>query len=386
MSLTRLEYGLPFPPGLLGNARLTLSGAVGGFAFNTAGTMDATAEKVTMAGQVYWQGAPTSAKTFGASSKIHFRTGSVTFADASTNLRIGIQDVITASGTVMTPDGTFDVYADIAGNSGTITSADDSVVKSITMTAGSKSIAHGDYVAVVWDMTARAGSDSVVISAISGYGQASHPVVMAYVTAWFLGSTALMPTVILEADDGTLGIIRGGSFASSSGSFDFQASTTPDENGLIFQVPFRCRADCLMVNMSSNSALADGNVNLYSDPLGTPVELASVAFLGEQGSGGTTETPWMFQLSSEVVLEPNTDYCVSVEATGTANVSLGYVVLADAAHRTVLGLNNCRHGTRSNGTGAFTEASTINIPIMAVMISALDNGTGMGNASLNIGL
>ncbi len=382
MTLAAINANLVWPPAFLGSGRIVFNSTVGGLAMAAVGTVDAATEKLAFVGQVFWEGRPGSAKTMGATSKIHFRTGTVTFADAATNLRIGLQDVITASGTLQTPDGTFDVYADVAGNSGTITSADDNVTKSVTLsTSGTKDVAHGDRVAVVFDMTARGGTDSFILLALGGPGSTVSPASLSYAGSWFLGSVNQTPNVMLEASDGTLGILRGGTFVANTGPYSFQASSTPDERGLIFQVPYRCSVDAVMASLATNSALADYSVVLYSTPLGTPSAMATVTMLGEHGPGGGSERPIYVQLASEVTLEPNTDYCVAIQATGTAVVDLGYVSLSGANVRSINGLANSRLGTRSNGSGAFAETTT-EIPLLAVVISALDDGAGSGGGML----
>jgi hypothetical protein len=384
-----------FPSTVLGSTIMTWGGTVGGIQFAVCPGVDAATEKTALMGEVMWVGAPTTAKTMGATSKIWFKTSSITFADASTNLRVGIQDLATTTVTTLQPDGTFDVYADVAGNSGLITSSDDNVTKSITLsTSGSKDISHGDLIAVVFDMTARGGSDTFTLLGWSSSGYRILPVVRGYYSSAWQGMTSAIPIpmVMLEANDGTLGILRyapffptGNGSSAGSATYDFDSATTYDEYGLIFQVPFHCKINGAIISMGTEvSAAADCTLRVYSTPLGTPTEMVAKTLLGEQSIGYTDDRPRIYTFA-ETELVPNTDYCLALEATSTGDINLGYLTLASEAHRTVNGLANCRLGRRANQTGAFGEV-TDSYPLMAVLISAIDNGTGMGAAQMLLGV
>lgn len=388
MALTRIPAPFIFPSAILGNSRIALTSGTGGVAFENIATADAANEKIVAMGHVYWEGAPTSPRTMGSSSKVHFRTYNVTFADAATNVRIGLQDVVGSGGgvAVIQPDGTFDVYADVAGNSGLITSSDDQVVKSITLsTSGSKSVGHGDLIAVAFDMTARGGSDSLILASISGVSglTSALPTVANYVVGW--STSARVPNILLEDDSGNFGLLYGSAYISNVGTYNYSSSSSPDEYGLVFQVPFRCKVGGFAACVSGNNTASDITFRLYSDPLGTPASMASYSRPGDQGAGGTTESLTYFMLASEITLEPNTDYCLAAEAATTTAIDIGYVTLASAAHRGVLGFANCRLGSRSNGSGAFSETTT-EIPLLGVILSAVDDGFGPGRANYLIGL
>jgi hypothetical protein len=370
----------------MSNPVIQLTGSSGGLSISTVATMDAVDEKCAFAGQVFWADRDPSPKTMGSTSKIHFRTGVVTFADAATNVRIGLQDCQTTTVTFLTPDGTFDVYADVAGNSGIISSSDDQALKSVTLsTSGSKSVAHGDTIAVVFDMTARGGTDSLTILGLGGPGALTFPISLSYTTSWFLGSAVGAPWVMLEASDGTLGTFVGGIYIAGINTLSFNSSGTPDEYGLIFQVPFACTMDAVVAIVATNTVSMDYTIKVYSNPLGTPTVITSIARLGEQGNNSTSERPTYFLLPAEVTLQPNTDYCISIEATGSGSMTHGVVELGSADHREINGLTNCRMGSRTNGSGAFSETLT-SVPLIAARICAFDDGTGLGRASLNLGV
>lgn len=385
MTLQAVQGGIFFPSVIIGNPRITWVGTAGGLTQTSTSPIDAATEKIAFMGHARWEGSPAGAKTFGTSSKIHFKTGTVTFADAGTTVRVGIQGVSGDGSGVsgMTPDGAFDVYVDLAGNGGVITSSDDNVYKSVTMSTGSKSITDGDLIAIVFDMTARGGSDSLILAGPTSDGYFTNPGYRLYNGgAWQNFSGAVMPNILLEADDGTFGILRGAMFIigpssqNFSATYSYTSSSSPDEYGLIFQVPFCCKVDALWFSLATSAANADATIALYSDPLGTPTVMASASHYGEYGNNGTDNRPRLVPIT-EQTLAPGTDYCVALVAAGAGSCVLGYTTLASANHRTVQGLANCRRGSRTNATGAFSEMTT-EIPLMGVQISALDDGATAG--------
>lgn len=366
------------------------------YAFTQASlaVMDAATEKIAHIGRLYIDGAPSGAKTL-STGTIQFQTGTCTFADGSTTLDVGIQDVATGAGPIAQPDGTFDVKATLTGGAGITTAA----WNTVTMNSGTKDMSHGDLIAVVWDMTARAGSDSVIVAtenrvlsnALSQLPTTNSFVAGAWQTTITLGA-GRNPNVIIVFDDGTLGWLDLSLPISTSSTEQFQNSTNPDERGLIFQVPWDCKVDALWMHESLASAAADFTMKLYSDPLGTPTLLASDTHLAEISAGGTGASYMSVPTKvagviTEISLTKDTDYLVTVLATGTANVALTTNILNNEAHRAYL--NNgltLKKATRNNSTGAFTaENPAITRYIMGVRICSLDDGAGSGVVAHVIG-
>lgn len=348
----------------------------------TLAVMDAATEKHAHIGVLRINGKPAGAKTL-STGNIQFRTGTCVFANGATTLDIGIQDVATGAGPIAQPDGTFDVKTTLAGGAG-ITSA---AWNTVTMNSGSKNMSDGDLIAVVWDMTARGGADSVIVATENNlYPNQSGglPTTNSFVAGAWQTSNALgasrAPNVLITFDDGTLGWIEFSFPVTSTGTESFQDSTNPDERGLIFQVPWDCKIDMLWVAGSAADANADFTLKLYSDPTGAPVLLASVAHLAEiQGSVGAGG--WYgLRIGADVSLSKNTDYVVTMLATGTANVGIVTNTFANTANRVTV--NNgltLKKATRNNSTGAFTaESPAITRYIMGVRICSFDDGTGNG--------
>ena len=356
---------------------MNVSGSTPCWGLVTIGTMDAAGEKVAQYGHVYIANRPSGAKTLSSSGgKLHVRTGAVTWATAGTTLRVGIQDVATGAGPPIQPDGTFDVYDDLVQGTDSLSSA---TWTTITMSAGSKSITHGDLIALVCDMTARNGSDSVIITGLDT-DKSNVPGSSTFGTAWGYGADTA-PNCIIEFDDGTLGWFDETGFpgATTSTQENWQDSTNPDERGNIFRVPWSCDIDGLhLAPETPASASADAQINLYSDPFGTPTLLASLPLLGEH-EPGTVHYRLAKLLSSVVALQPGRDYALAIKATGTSNISYQIAELANANYRqAIAGIiepTSFGYTTRNGGSGAFAAVTTTKFfPLLGVRICAIDTG------------
>lgn len=368
MTLVAIPQGLMFPPL---NPILAASSA----------TMDAATEKVAHIGHLFIAGRPAAAKTLSTGS-IQFRTSTSVFANGATTLDIGIQDVATSAGPIAQPDGTFDVKTTLTGGAGISSAA----WNTATMTSGSKDMTHGDLIAVVFDMTARGGADSVPITgqnnmySVSG---AEFPVTNVFISSAWQTTLTLgagrTPNVIIVFDDGTLGWLDETVPVSAMHQTDtFSDSTNPDERGMIFQVPWDCKIDALWFHGGVTDANSDYTFRLFSDPTGTPSTLATATVLAEQegvlGVNGLTTR----LLATEVSLTKATNYGVAIRATGSSNVRLMNHVLGNEAHRAVIpGTTTLAKITRDGGSGAFTaESPALTMYQMGVRISQLHDGSG----------
>lgn len=339
-----------------------------------SGTIDAAGESQAAIGYVLLSTGPGTSKVISSSGgKIHWKTGAITFANGTTNLRIGIQDVA-ATGL---EDGTYDVRGDLVGGTDTITA---NVVMSTAMETGSKTIAHGDLIAVVIEMTARGGADSVVV------GKGSSNGLVPYGTA-DVGSgpvrNAQLPAFTIEFDDGTVGWFTASSFVSLvEASPALNTGTTPDEVALIFRLPFPAQVAGLLLAVTSVAAADDFEGILYTDPLGTPA--AAHTLTQDSDLTSAAGALWDRPLSSLYSVTADTDYAVALRPT-TAN-SINYTRLnfntSNGVLRkpTMLG-TNWSLGTRSNQTGAFTPDTTI-LPLFGVWLASFDDAVSTGGGLL----
>ena len=350
---------------------------------NSTTAIDSTADRLAMIGRIYLNTGPGTSKTLSAAGggSIGWRSGTVTFANAGTTVDIGLQDVDDTTGLPTRPDGAFDVAATFVGGGGGITTTAWQT-SSMTGGTGSKTLTHGDKVAIVLDMTARAGADTIAMRGCPAPFQAFALAASFPGTVHFNGTTWAAslgyPNILITFDDGALGWIDACPPVDDQTSEAFQDSTNPDERGMIFQLPMDCKVDALAAALAQTAAGADGTITLYSDPLGTPASIASFTLNAE---GGAANSGFNMQLlASDVSVTKNTDYCLAVRATGASNLTIQADTLPSAAARAAwTGTTNMRKGTRQNGTGAFAEESpAVTLYQMAVRISQIPDTASSG--------
>ena len=376
MALQQLQEALPYPYIFRAiNTSKTISS-------NVSITLDATGEKAAHLGFVTIAGRATS-KTLSAAGggSIRWQAGTSTWANAGTSMTVGLQSISTSVGPRPNPDGTFTVSRVLTGGDGNVTSG---ATNTLSMTGGSGTVtlSHNDPVAIVWDMTARAGSDSVLVASFGGQSAIQLPHTISHNgTIWTASTSAdvAIPMVTLVFDDGTLGMLHFAAVPWTQANEDYADVTNPDERGLIFQVPFSCTVDSAFCGMRNIDASAAATVNLYADPTGTPSLLASSVMQPRWNMGSERAEKWV-QFSSQVELSPGTNYCIALQATGTTAISLQAVTLGNAPDRALFsGGSFTMKATRNGGSGAFTaESPAVTLYRMGVGISQLDDGVGGG--------
>ena len=354
------------------------------FAAGTTTTLDLSAKKLACVGRVHWNGRPTSAKTIdtSGSSKIGFQlSGNPVFDNAGSSIDIGIQGVNT-SGPIAQPDGSFTVKAVVttAADATPPLTTNSSPWCEVVPTTGTASLAHGDLIAVVFDFTTRAGSDSLVFASAAAPGGAFFPVNNAFASAaWGAAGSNSTPIVTLTASDGTIGTLDGGFYHGISGNTTWTDSTNPDEIGMIFQIPFTCKVDAFIAGMRNVDATSDFTLSLYSGAESSPSSLASVAVDAAQTGLAATDLVGIWNLATEITLTANTDYCVAAKATGAGNIRMLNHTLGNAAYRAFQpGGTTMRSVNRNNGTGAFANSSTVLMYPLGVRISQIETGGAAG--------
>src|SRR5215510_3442627 len=346
-------------------------------------TINLTAEKAAYIGRVMFEGGPAAAKVLSAagSGAILFNTGTVTFADGTSVLTLGIQDVNTGT-TPPQPDGTFDVSA-------TIASADALLVSNAAllkvMETGTKTIAHGDYIAIVADFTTRGGADSIVIKGINlNINQVPNMMGDFTTGAWTANSG--VSGMFLRFDDGTWASLDTTSMmpvistitAVGTSADNITNATSPDEIGLMWTQEMACETDALFINqIRFDAATSDYILRLFSDPVGTPTVLETFTINAEDHvTVGTQTKSIIHQLPAKRLLTRNTVYAVAIRANGAGNIRLERYTFGDDNMRRFAGGGlPVGHITRAGGAGAFTNDTDLNYNRIGVRITGLYSQT-----------
>lgn len=355
-------------------------------------TLNAAGERCHMVGYMFLENPLGGSKTISQAGGgfIVWRTGTSTFANASTTFKVGIQDVSTASSPSQ-GDGTFDVQGSYAGNSGAITS---SATQASAMTTGTKTIAHGALVSVTFEMTARGGTDSVVVLCnSSGLGTPDTSLLPAVTdnTSGSVVRSSMLPNLYIVFDDGSLGWIFGAGFSISLGTAQtFNVNTgTADEYGNIINVPCTFVANGVSVVMSFASNAADCELILYSNPFGTPVAERIVTIDATQISASATVDKVSALFSSPYNMRANTNYAVSIRPTTTNNVTTYYSdAHSETGGKTGYPNSNCYAARRVDAGGAFSDYNSFTAKTRLMYItligSRMEQGVNSGNYRIGI--
>lgn len=355
-------------------------------------TMDLAAEQVHMIGEVILPGGPGTSKLFSsAGGKIHWRTNSITWASATSNVRLSIQNVSTSTSPAQ-GDGTPIVYADMLQASYTLAA---NTAYATAMTNGSTTLTHGQHIAVCWNMTVRGGSDAVTVQCNNpAYGGAAYQTPVAMLgTPTFVRQTCT-PTFIIEFDDGTVGwFLNSSALLGGSGSVAYNSGTAiADEYGNFFAPSVPCRAIGVAANINIGNNSTDFDLVLCSDPLGlsggpTVIEYISVDATQLGNSAGTGVINKAFQ--GNITLKPGVQYGISVRPTSANNVTLTYQDVAMDSHWQMMGLDSVRcYAIRAINGGSFSDynGGTAKTRRMNIAVLLDQYNDKSGNAQYHIGI
>lgn len=350
-----------------------------------AATMDAANEQVHLVGHIVLEGGSAGGpKTISsAGGKIHWRSGAVTWAAAGTTVRLGIQDLSTATSPAQ-GDGTHDVYEDLVQGTDTVAA---NTAYATAMGSGTKTIAHGDKIAVAFEMTVRNGSDSVVTTQYNpAYAPSAFQLPAVMLGTPTFARQVAFPSVVIEFNDGTIGWVAPSCpILGGFGSASFHVNTsTADEYGNIFSPVAAMRSVGIVVNITPSSAAADFEICLYSDPLGTPVLIEAIAVDATQlgNPAGFTGGSYFF-FSTEITLSVGTAYGITVRPTTTTSLITYYQDVSVAAHWKAISLDDtCYAIRRLDNAGAFSDynggtAKTRRMNI-SLLVDQFDDGAGGG--------
>lgn len=340
-------------------------------AFNNGLVVDAAGEMAAFIGHVWFAGGPGTSKTVSsAGGAIQFKLGTITWATAGTTLRVGLQDVSATAGPPSVPDETWtsEPQKDLVQGTDALSS---DTWTTATLTSGSRTITHGDLIAVVFDMTVRNGADSIIVQGLN-VPALQHRPLSSHKTGgtWNITNTVL-PNVIITCDDGTLASLDGSIPVSTITLRTFNSGSTPDEYGNIITIPFDCKIDELSAVVDPDNEF---DLTFYSTALGTPVQEQRYTVDPNQVAS-TSGRPINVMIGTET-LAAGSSYAVTIRPTTVSNVSAYELAVASAGHLAFWpGGTNVYKCSRSNDTGSFTTDTTSRL-LCGMKVYQIDDGAG----------
>lgn len=376
MAITSLG-GMPLVPIGLGGSNL--GAYLNGY---TNVTIDAANEACSFIGQLFWEDGGSHTVDTTGSSSLQWRSSTVTFANAGTTFLVGLAAVDTATGSaapraVNSSDViTMDVYASFTGGGGGVTA---SAWQTSVPTSGTKTIAHGDLIAMSFQMTARGGADTIQVSyANHNSGNFSQrPTVGTFVGAAYAAGGGV-PNAVVVASDGTLGFFFGGSVYSLTAGTAFNSGSTPNERGNVIIPPVPGRAHGFVYNTSLAGSSSDFDLVLYSDPLGTPSAQKTVSIDANTMGVNTSNNFGVALFASPYTFTASQPLAAIYKPTTGNNITPIYLTLGNSAHQKAMSLGAGAYAV-NRSSGAFAaQNSSLDRYGIGLLIEAFDNGVGGG--------
>lgn len=335
-------------------------------AVNAVGESNGTVGRIFLADQA---AGPKTCSSSGC--RITLPTNNVTWANAATNVRLGIQDVDLTTGL---EDGTFDVQADLVPGTETISS---NAILSYAMESGTKSLSAGDIVYVGYEMTARGGTDSVA-------GENSQITVMQNGFPYATTDTGSLTKVgdplpiLIQFDDSTYGWIEGiaptRNNALGRSTLTVNTGTNPDEICALIQTPIDLQFHGFGMWLASVATTDTFEYVVYENPttaspdiIWGPVTVDPDQLL----TGGVIR-----RFSTTVTLEHDTDYCFSFRPTSANSITYEYFALGAgtgvaAGFKKAQFFKTIKQMGRIDNTGAFSETDATALPMFVLAINGL---------------
>ena len=325
------------------------------FSLGVTGIIDAANEKM---GYIFRPGK--------AGNVTHIRWGTRTVTTGATvDVRL---ETVDSSVQPAIPSGT--LFGTNTNGAQVVADGDDNVQFETALTAAA-AVGLGDYLAVVIANPAVSFGNMQIADA--RWSDVNECYALQFTSAWAL-LAGRYPNIALKYDDGLYYPIRGVWPVSVSSSVTFANSSTPDVNGLRFQVPASVRvcggwfyadldgpADLKLIDsdgatiLGSRSVLANvravNEMTRYEELFTTPVTLLA----------GTTY---------RLILEPTSATNIIIRDFDCASVGVMAAMPGGASHY---------HTSAKDptGTGSYTDVTT-KWPCMGLIVDGVDDGAGSG--------
>jgi hypothetical protein len=250
------------------------------------------------------------------------------------------------------------------------------------MESGTKTINYGDLIAISFELTTKAGADTLAFTATTSlsdlfpYSTIDTGSGPARQTFYVLGTG-------IEFDDGTIGWFDNSIPAYMTNIVTFADGSDPDERGILFIPDANYVTDILSLVLSSIGSTDTFDIKIYEDPTGTPNLLQTITY-DPTRVGSTSDIALItLKLTSDLNFNVGTEYGITVKATSGNTIGLmQYNFNTGNSHlKKSMTYSNWSLITRNNSTGAFTETDTI-VPLIgfyAKEISVESGGSGINS-------
>jgi hypothetical protein len=304
--------------------------------------------------------------------KLDFRTNTVT-TGATIEVRLETVDATTGL-----PTGT--LFGTNTNNASVvIAGADDSTWFAVALTADA-AVTLGDVVAIVFKNPS-SSFGNMEVGAYTADSQSSSGYVVSQAAAKV---TAVNPLAALEYDDGTYSYIPGVWPVETFTTVSFNNTSTPDEIGLRFSIPFPARIAGAWFWMDGDSG--PFSVHLYGSDGATNL-FTAVAIDNDQISQASTTGGIMFVKFSPQTLTASTNYRLVLEPTSATNISLFTFDVDTTVGAALLdaypGGDEFHYTTAKNpaAEGDWTQTLTRR-PFIGLLFDQVSNTTGGGGGSI----
>lgn len=317
-------------------------------------TIDAASEKAAMIFEVPKSGTVS-----------HIRWGSRTVTTGAT-VDVRLETVSTSTGN---PTGT--LYGTNTNGSQVVGNGDDNTWFRTALTA-SATVTKGDTIAVVIVNPGSPGNMQVACL--------DFPSRFPYIAldAGGYGRTSVLPMAALEYNDGSFAESPGVWPASAINSVTINSGTTPDEWGLLFQMPVPCSISGAWFVMTSSGG-GTNTMRLY-DASDNILEWKSI-FMAQRASSNPGIVEYLFD-TPVALTGTNANHRLTLRPD--ANDILVYDFdVPTAAMLGCFGGGTTHMKTTRVNDGSWTDLNT-NRPMMGLLISSFDNGAGGGGGGILI--
>lgn len=341
---------------------------------------DAAKEACIMYGQVTTDDGLSHTIDTTGSSSLQWRTGSVTFANAGTTLKVGLATMDTATGPAARATNVSDVITlsvskSMAGNGGLVAA---NAWQTHVPDAGSLSVANGDFIAFCTQMTAVGGADLVNTTIGSVSNTPQRPSVTAY-TGGAYAASASVPNCIIVFSDGHLGWFGGATVFSTLTNLVWNSGSATKEYGNYLKFPFPLNVYGIYCVYQPS---ADCDFILYSDPLGTPVAAKTVSV--DSNAVAVSGTREAYMLFAAPYTATASQPLAAIAKPGASNVTITYRSMNAAAHQAADHCGTNGYGvSRASGSFAAVNSNKDRFPIgLLVGAFSQENNQLINSASL----